>query len=60
MHRISKVTEKTGFSHHMLNTGHLSSKTEDVITVLKTAKKDSYTNSIENYYIQINNKGPPA
>jgi hypothetical protein len=56
---IRNNKRNTGFSHHILNTGHSYGSIEDTMTILKTAKKGQYMKSLENYFIQkIKNRSP--
>jgi hypothetical protein len=46
----------TGFSQHILDTGHSYGSMENTMTVLKTGNKGQYMNSLEKYHIQKNHK----
>jgi hypothetical protein len=48
---IKSNKSKTGFSHHILNTGHAYDNIENTLEVLNFQEKGSYLNTRERFHI---------
>jgi hypothetical protein len=46
--------EKTGYSHHILNTGHQRAKNTDTMEFLEIRQKGQYLNTLERFHIYQN------
>jgi hypothetical protein len=53
---IRQNKEKSGFSQHILNTGHRYSTIDDTMKILYRNKKGRLLNTVEQFYIYINTK----
>jgi hypothetical protein len=42
---------KTGYSSHILNTGHTYGTIEDTMEIIKVGRKEQYLNTLEKYHI---------
>jgi hypothetical protein len=48
--------EKTGYSHHILNTGHAFGKLEDTLEILSLQRKGPHLITLEKFHIYKENK----
>jgi hypothetical protein len=48
---IRTNNEKTGFSHHILNTGHSYGSLEDSLEIISIQEKGPYLNTLEKFHI---------
>jgi hypothetical protein len=48
---IRNNKSKTGFSHHILNTGHAYDNIENTLKILNTQGKGPYLNTLEKFHI---------
>jgi hypothetical protein len=53
---IKRNKEKTGYSHHILNTGHAFGKLEDTLEILNLQRKGLHLNTLEKFHICKENK----
>jgi hypothetical protein len=51
VHAIRTKNKKTGYSHHILNTGHSYGSLENSLEILNIQEKGPYPNTTENFYI---------
>jgi hypothetical protein len=50
---IRSNKEKTGYSHHILSTGHTYGTLEDTLKIVKIQRKGPHLNTLERFYIYI-------
>jgi hypothetical protein len=48
---IRNIRRKTGFSHHILNTGNAYDNIENTLKILNTQEKGPYLNTLEKFHI---------
>jgi hypothetical protein len=53
---IKSNNDNSGYSNHMLNTGHTYGNIADTMKVLKTEKKGKHLNTLEKYHIYKTSK----
>jgi hypothetical protein len=53
---IRSNKEKTGYSHHNLNTDHAFGKLEDTLEILRLQRKGPHLNTLEKFHIHNENK----
>jgi hypothetical protein len=51
IHDIRSNNSNTGYSNHILNTGHTYGTITDTMGIITTGKKGRYFNTLEKYYI---------
>ena len=51
IHDIRTNNSNTGYSEHILNTGHAYGTIENTMDIIATSKKGQYLNTLENYHI---------
>jgi hypothetical protein len=51
IHDIRQNSSSTGYSEHILNTGHTYGTMENTMDIIETNKKGQYLNTLENYHI---------
>jgi hypothetical protein len=51
MQDIKNHRAKTGFSQHILNTGHEYNKIEHCMSIIKIQNKGKFLNTLEKFYI---------
>jgi hypothetical protein len=49
---------KTGYSHHIINTGHAYDNIENTLNILNTQKKGPFLNTLEKFHIYKAKKNP--
>jgi hypothetical protein len=53
---IRSNKEETGYSHHILSTGHAYGTLEDTLKIVKIQRKSLHLNILERFYIYKENK----
>jgi hypothetical protein len=51
MHDIRSNNSNSGYSNHILNTGHAYGTIADTMEMITTGKKGKYFNTLERYHI---------
>jgi hypothetical protein len=51
IHAIRKNNSNSGYSNHILNTGHTDGTVTDTMDVIRTGRKGRHLNNLEKYHI---------
>jgi hypothetical protein len=51
MHAIRNINNNSGYSNHILNTGHTYGTINDTMDIIRNGKKRKHLNTLEKYYI---------
>jgi hypothetical protein len=56
IHAIRNNRPNTGYSRHILDTGHTYGNIDSTMTIIRKARKGTFLNSLEKYYIFLASK----
>jgi predicted transcriptional regulator len=56
IHAIRNNPPDTGYSRHLLNTGHTYGNIDNTMTIIRKARKEKFLNSLEKYYVFLASK----
>jgi hypothetical protein len=51
IHAVRNNNSNSGYSNHILNTGHKYGKTTDTMDIIRTHRKGKHLNTLEKYHI---------